>query len=166
MLHERSYTGLATVIVLLVTGCASNNSLVTKQNTKADFSCSDLADRIEESRPQRLALGLSPVSDGKEFEWKDFTRPPKPDYPISALRQKRQSHCDILFDVDAKGVPENLGAICTYEEFVPYALKAVRNMRVRPFEFDGKSVAVPGVIYPINFYLDDIKKEHGPACDF
>lgn len=81
-------------------------------------------------------------------------RPPTPSYPIEAAERGLPGHCDVQFDVDEHGVPENILPRCTHPSFCESARTAMRDVRFRPRLENGVPVARPNVVYPLTYMID------------
>lgn len=82
-------------------------------------------------------------------------RPPLPTYPARALENGIEGECAVQLDVDARGRPFNVEAICTDSVFVRAAIRAVERAEFVPEVQSGQPVERRNVVYPVNFTLAD-----------
>lgn len=83
----------------------------------------------------------------------EVIRNPKPDYPIRAAEKGIEGQCDVQFDIDTKGKPQNVQAICTHPYFIGNSEKAIRKMRFEPLSIDGTLYEMPDYVYPLEYRL-------------
>tara|TARA_Y100000052_G_scaffold26925_1_gene33025 strand:+ start:11180 stop:11698 length:519 start_codon:yes stop_codon:yes gene_type:complete len=151
----QSVCGVVAVTVMALTGCASDQGVGrTPDRFGETLTCPEIVARVSSAADARKAIGLSAYSDGKEIDWEDFTKPPRPNYPKEAAMAGVEGRCDIYFDLSADGVPTNIASACTNGVFTRDAQTAVRAMRVKPYTFEGEPVLVPGIMYPMTFNLE------------
>ena len=81
--------------------------------------------------------------------------PALPVFPDRAQRAGREGVCDVTIDVDPRGNPFNISAICSDNLFRQEAIRAVENVRFIPAVRDWKAVTSRGVVIPIEFALED-----------
>lgn len=80
--------------------------------------------------------------------------PPVPVYPRDAATKGITGACEIHLSVSPQGDPFDIRARCTDRIFKRAAEKAVRKVRFAPKIHDGLPVTVTGVVYPIEFKMD------------
>jgi TonB family protein len=66
-----------------------------------------------------------------------------------------QARCDMVLDVSAEGLPENIEPVCTHAMFEEAALMAARKWRFEPAMLDGVAVATRTLVAPIIFLTED-----------
>ncbi|MEM7459546.1 MAG: energy transducer TonB [Pseudomonadota bacterium] len=79
--------------------------------------------------------------------------PPKPNYPDYAARKGLNGTCEVFFDVDQEGRPQNIQPFCSHAAFVEESSRAIKKMRYTPFEVEGVRYTVPGFIYPLEYTI-------------
>ena len=93
------------------------------------------------------ALSIAPV----------VRRPP--DYPLDALKQRLSGHVQLVFDVTAAGVVENVGVVESSDpQFEDPAIRALSAWRYLPRIAAGKRVAATGIHTIIRFELGSEKQ--------
>ncbi len=80
-------------------------------------------------------------------------RPPVPAYPSSAAVRRLEGKCDVRFDVDSRGRPFNVNAVCSDDVFKRAAERAVASAEFAPRIVDDRPVERRNVVYPVNFSL-------------
>ncbi|PKP83005.1 MAG: energy transducer TonB [Alphaproteobacteria bacterium HGW-Alphaproteobacteria-18] len=96
------------------------------------------------------AISTSPI-DGRELV---AVRDPLPTMPPGALSRGISGSCDVFFDVDTAGRPQNIAAKCTDNIFKAEAERAVRRAEFLPAIRNGQPVAQKNAIYPIEFTVN------------
>ncbi|MEQ9316811.1 MAG: TonB family protein [Henriciella sp.] len=81
-------------------------------------------------------------------------RPPMPTYPSRAAEARIEGACDVRFDVDTRGRPYNVEAVCTDSVFRREAERAVNRVEFAPKIVRGQAVERRNVVYPLEFRLD------------
>ncbi|MCI4645429.1 MAG: TonB family protein [Hyphomonadaceae bacterium] len=81
--------------------------------------------------------------------------PPAPVYPSRAAERGLEGRCEVHFDVNARGEPFNLNAMCSDSVFKRSAEEAVSRVRFAPKIVRGQAVERRSVVYPIEYGLDD-----------
>ena len=81
-------------------------------------------------------------------------RPPVVSYPSRAAERGIEGSCDVRFDVDERGKPDNVSATCTDNAFVREAERSVGNVEFAPKIIKGKPARRSNVVYPISFNLE------------
>lgn len=116
------------------------------------------APNIQGRVPTELPIGaiekfaLSPVIiDQRDAQ---PLRPPVPSYPSTLARKGVEGNCEVSFDVDVRGAPYNINAVCSHAGFVRAAERAVSRVEFAPRIERGQAVQRRGVVYPIEFRLD------------
>lgn len=76
--------------------------------------------------------------------------------PIMPSRANRSGHCDVKFNVSAKGVPYAVQVTsCTQSLFERSTLKSVTKWKYRPRIQNGRAVAMMGVTNRVSYRLTD-----------
>ncbi|MFN7056279.1 TonB family protein [Hyphomonas sp.] len=107
-----------------------------------------------EAPPTPLPGGLQPmIGPVSPVQVRNLTpvRAPAPVMPEAALRRGVSGSCEVRFDVDVSGRPQNVSALCTDEIFRSEAERAVRRSEFLPAIREGRPVAQTGAIYPLEF---------------
>lgn len=81
-------------------------------------------------------------------------REPVPSIPQSAISRGISGSCDVFFDVNTAGRPQNVFAKCTDNIFKAEAERAVRRAEFLPAIRNGQPVAQKNAIYPIEFKVN------------
>lgn len=81
-------------------------------------------------------------------------RPPIATYPARAAEAGIEGSCDVRFDVDTRGRPYNVDAICTDSVFKREAERAVNRVEFAPKIVRGNAVERRNVVYPLAFRID------------
>ncbi len=117
--------------------------------------------------PAPLILGATPetveVGSFKEVAIRNISMsreivplwPPAPHYPPRALHLGIEGTCEVHLDVDQRGRPMNVAAVCTHSIFESAAERAIRRVEFAPRVIRGQAVVQSGVIYPLVFELSD-----------
>ncbi|MEM5517098.1 TonB family protein [Henriciella sp. AS95] len=79
--------------------------------------------------------------------------PPIVDYPRSLAQRGVEGECEVRFDVDTRGRPYNVSAICSHSGFEREATRAVSRVQFAPMVRRGQAVERQNVVYPIEFRL-------------
>lgn len=95
-------------------------------------------------------LSTSPI-DGRELV---AVRAPAPAIPSAALTRGLSGRCEVRFDVDTAGRPQNIAAQCTDNIFKAEAERAVRRAEFLPAIRNGQPVVQKNAIYPIEFTVN------------
>lgn len=97
-------------------------------------------------------IDLQPVS-AHPFDGRNLTpvRAPAPSIPAAAIHRGLSGSCDVHFDVDTAGRPQNVSAQCTDNIFKAEAERAVRRAEFLPAIRNGLPVEQKNAIYPIEF---------------
>lgn len=82
-------------------------------------------------------------------------RQPLPAYPPRAASRGLEGYCEISFDLDPRGKPYNLEALCSDPMFRNSSIKAVRSAEFAARIVDGKPIGQEGLVYPITFKLNE-----------
>lgn len=80
-------------------------------------------------------------------------RPPVPAYPTGAASRGLEGSCEVRFDVDSRGRPYNVNAVCSDEVFRRSAERAVARAEFAPRIVDDQAVERRNVVYPLAFNL-------------
>jgi protein TonB len=96
------------------------------------------------------AISASPI-DGRELV---AVRPPVLTMPQAALSRGVSGSCDVVFDVDTAGRPQNVSAKCTDNVFKAEAERAVRRAEFLPAIRNGQPVVQKNAIYPVVFEVN------------
>jgi protein TonB len=77
--------------------------------------------------------------------------PPRPAYPVEALRDGIEGRCHVTLTVDAEGIPQDVTASCTHPVFDSAAIAAARAMRFNM----AAGLVKPGekLILPLDFRI-------------
>lgn len=95
-------------------------------------------------------ISASPI-DGRELV---AVRPPVPVIPAAAISRGVSGSCNVTFDVDTAGRPQNVAAQCTDNVFRAEAERAVRRAEFLPAIRNGQPVIQKNAIYPIEFIVE------------
>ena len=100
-------------------------------------------------RVQSLDINPVAISD------RDATpiRPPVLTYPSRALQRGTEGDCSVSFDVDVRGRPYNVQAVCSDSVFKREAERAVGKVEFAPKIVAGKPTERRNVVYPVVFKL-------------
>ncbi|MEM5515934.1 energy transducer TonB [Henriciella sp. AS95] len=79
--------------------------------------------------------------------------PPVPTYPSNAAMTGREGVCEVMFDVNKSGAPEEILTACSSPEFNASAFNAVSSVRFGPKVVDGRNVRRLNVVYPLQYCL-------------
>lgn len=96
------------------------------------------------------AISASPI-DGRELV---AVRPPVPTIPAAAISRGISGSCNVTFDVDTAGRPQNVAAQCTDNVFLAEAERAVRRAEFLPAIRNGQPVIQKNAVYPIKFIVE------------
>lgn len=96
------------------------------------------------------AISASPI-DGRELV---AVRPPMPTIPAAAISRGVSGSCNVTFDVDTAGRPQNVAAQCTDNVFRTEAERAVRRAEFLPAIRNGQPVIQKNAVYPIEFIVE------------
>lgn len=96
------------------------------------------------------AISASPI-DGRDLV---AVRPPVPTIPAAAVSRGISGSCNVSFDVDTAGRPQNISAQCTDNVFRAEAERAVRRAEFLPAIRNGQPVIQKNAIYPIEFIVE------------
>ena len=80
-------------------------------------------------------------------------RPPVPSYPGRAVSRGLEGDCEVRFDVDMRGKPYNIEAVCSDQVFRREAERAVSRVQFAPKIQRGRAVERRNVVYPLEFRL-------------
>lgn len=80
--------------------------------------------------------------------------PPQPFYPVDAQRAGQEGRCEILMDVDARGIPENILTACSAPQFNASTYQAATRLQFAPPREGGRSVRLVNVVYPVTYCLN------------
>ena len=80
--------------------------------------------------------------------------PPVVVYPDSAAREGLEGDCEVHLNVDIRGNPFDVEAICTDRVFERAARRAVERVQFAPRIEDGRPVEQHGVVYPMEFRME------------
>ena len=81
--------------------------------------------------------------------------PPVPTYPAAAASTGREAKCEVMFDVNNAGAPEEILTACSSPEFNASAFSAASGLRFTPKVVDGRNVRRLNVVYPLLYCLSD-----------
>ena len=95
--------------------------------------------------------GLSSPMDGRNLV---AVREPMPSIPPGALARGISGRCDVRFDVDTAGRPQNVSAQCTDNVFKAEAERSVRRAEFLPAIRNGQPVIQKNAVYPIEFLVE------------
>lgn len=96
------------------------------------------------------AISASPI-DGRDLV---AVRPPMPVIPPGAISRGISGSCNVSFDVDTAGRPQNISAQCTDNVFRAEAERAVRRAEFLPAIRNGQPVIQKNAVYPIEFIVE------------
>lgn len=82
-------------------------------------------------------------------------RKPLATYPARALDRGLEGECAVSMDVDVRGRPYNIEAVCTDNLFRNAAVSAVKKAEFAPKIVRGQSAERRNVVYPIRFALEN-----------
>jgi protein TonB len=82
-------------------------------------------------------------------------REPAKDYPERALMRGIEGNCEVYLDVDVRGRPYNIKAVCTDNVFVRSAERAVSKAEFAPKIVRGQPTERANVVYPIEYTIKD-----------
>jgi len=80
--------------------------------------------------------------------------PPVPVYPSRSAADGREGQCEVYFSVSPQGQPFDVRADCTHRDFIRAAESAVKKVRFAPKIHLGRALTVTGVVYPIEFKME------------
>jgi len=78
-----------------------------------------------------------------------------PSYPPRAMACGYTGQCTLIYDVDARGVPKNILAVCSATTFEYSARQVIARSTFRPFTIDGEPQEYKSLRQVITFKLDD-----------
>jgi protein TonB len=110
-----------------------------------------------EAPPVPTPAGLQPMLGAvSPVQGRNLTavREPRPVMPEAALRRGISGSCEVRFDVDVSGRPQNVSALCTDDIFRAEAERSVRRSEFLPAIRDGRPVVQTGAIYPLEFKVE------------
>lgn len=81
-------------------------------------------------------------------------RKPLASYPRSMAERGIEGDCEVYLNVDPRGRPYDVRAVCTHDGFSREAERAVQRSEFAPKIVRGQPVAREGVVYPIEFRLN------------
>lgn len=105
---------------------------------------------FEPLKPVFAAVSSSPIQ-ARELV---AVRAPLPVIPAAAASRGISGSCDVRFDVDTAGRPQNVSAQCTDNVFKTEAERSVRKAEFLPAIRNGLPVAQKNAVYPINFVVE------------
>ncbi len=76
-------------------------------------------------------------------------------YPSRAVENNMEGTCDVSFDVDVRGKPYNVTAVCTNNIFKREAERAVARSEFAPKIVRGQALERKNVVYPMEFNLQE-----------
>lgn len=103
------------------------------------------------------AFGIGALTASPSFADRD-TQPidlPRPEYPINLAADGVSARCENYFDVSPEGYVINLDVKCGHPGFVASSRNAVSALRFEPKIVDGKAVTRTGVVYPLEYVVND-----------
>lgn len=103
-----------------------------------------------------LPIGLQPlIATTSPVHGRKLTpvRAPRPSIPVAAIQRGISGTCDVVFDVDTSGRPQNIIATCTDEIFRTEAERSVRRAEFLPAIRNGQPVEQQGAVYPLQFVV-------------
>lgn len=108
-----------------------------------------------EAGPVRIKFDVGAISTGP-LDGRILTpvRPPAPSMPSGAVTRGISGECDVYFDVDIAGRPQNVVAKCTDNVFRSEAERAVRQAEFLPAIRNGRPVEQKNAVYPIVFNVN------------
>lgn len=162
----------AVLFAALVTGCASPTlPSVSPAAERAAPDCLERAAIFSESQPTAEEIRVRLDASGEKKRVLGFAEtvtdnpethtvprpltPPMPNFPLCASENGITGRCEVGFDVDETGKPQNVFALCSDIVFQREAIRAVTKAEFYPATIDGVPIAYPGVVYPIRFELAD-----------
>jgi periplasmic protein TonB len=104
--------------------------------------------------PVPVPSGLRPlIGATSPVQGRNLTpvRAPRPSIPVAAIQRGVSGTCDVVFDVDTSGRPQNVIATCTDEIFRAEAERSVRRAEFLPAIRHGQPVEQTGAVYPLEF---------------
>ncbi len=84
---------------------------------------------------------------------------PVPSYPNFAAWWGIIGYCEVVFSVDARGLPFSLQTSCTRPVFCYQSKKAVNEATFRPAYVNGITQPRYNVVYPLEYIFDDTDPE-------
>lgn len=112
-------------------------------------------------RPQnKIASAASPQSSERSKGSESIVRAPvpirtaKPSFPSRALERGISGTCEVNFDLDSRGKPKNVVAVCSNSLFVSEAERAVSRYEYIPKMVNGRPVEQPNMVVPLEFVLE------------
>ena len=82
-------------------------------------------------------------------------QPPSVVYPAPMEARGIEGSCEVHLSVDPQGRPFNVDAICSHDGFRREAERAVKQVRFVPKIVKGTPVTRTGVVYPLEFGIED-----------
>lgn len=82
-------------------------------------------------------------------------RAPVPSYPDMLARRGVEGDCDVSLKIDRLGQPFDISASCTHAGFERSAVRAVASVQFVPRIVRGEAVEQHGVVYPIQYRLEN-----------
>ena len=108
----------------------------------ADYGATEFAPILPERVSAITVRTMQPVTQ------------PVPVYPRRAIERGLEGDCDVYLTVSIRGEPLNVQAECTDRVFETAAKKAVQKVKFVPQIRDGLPVTVTGVVYPLEFRME------------
>lgn len=118
-----------------------------KQHVTGDVDQQLARDRASATAALLLTEGYFQLSHPPHIKF------PRPDYPRKMLAAGKSGKCDLHFDIDEKGKPQEIAAKCTDSGFANAAIEGLRKGSFRPAVVDRKVHRVLDVSYPMEFNL-------------
>ncbi|MFN3313788.1 MAG: energy transducer TonB, partial [Hyphomonas sp.] len=109
-----------------------------------------------EAPPAPLPIALQPlIGATSPVQGRNLTpvRAPRPSIPAAAIARGISGTCDVVFDVDTSGRPQNVVATCTDEMFRAEAERSVRRAEFLPAIRNGQPVEQRDAVYPLEFVV-------------
>jgi hypothetical protein len=142
---------------------AATDALTAGGNTYAQ-TCGPVRARFDQSAPRARFADRKAAADAHNRRaggqllpgaTPQHIAPPTPVFPIGETA-RASVVCDVIFDVDARGLPGNIDAVCSNQAYVGAAISGFATARFTPVaDASGKAVAQHGIFYPLEFCFND-----------
>lgn len=164
--------GLVLAVATLA-GCTSPPPPVTSVAAPAEIATTGRCAALYRAEPtysqnviaERVAAAKAEFADETAYTSRPKPKalqPAGPSYPYCALIYGiTEARCDVVLDVSAEGLPEEIIPVCTHAMFEDDAMMAARKWRFEPAMQDGVAVATKTLVAPIIF----LTEEHQASAD-
>lgn len=148
-------------------GCTSPPPSVTSVAAPAELNPTGRCAALYQAGPtysqdvitERVATAKAEFADEAAYTSRPKPKaiqPAGPSYPYCALIYGiTEGKCDVVLDVSAEGLPEDIIPVCTHAMFEDDAMMAVRKWRFESAMQDGVAVATKTLIVPIIFLTEE-----------